>query len=105
MQGRNVGSTGLGLHILDIMQCSFHLVRQKFVLFLFCQKVVWKLRINATQKQNKNKLKLEFKKSKTADVSINYAPSSLSTSFWSFCTERSANSARASAYRETIENQ
>lgn len=26
-----------------------------------------------------------------------YVPSSLSTSFWSFCTDRSANSARASA--------
>ncbi|KAL0131321.1 hypothetical protein PUN28_002688 [Cardiocondyla obscurior] len=31
-----------------------------------------------------------------------YAPSSLSTSFWSFCTDLSANSARASACKNAI---
>jgi len=31
-----------------------------------------------------------------------YAPSSLSTSFWSFCTDLSANSARASACANAI---
>lgn len=36
------------------------------------------------------------------DDMYDHLPSSLSTSFWSFCTDLSANSARASAYGESM---
>lgn len=76
-------SRALLLHRLDILQCRLHLLGQKFVLLLFQHQFVCFQACGFT---------FSF-----YGTLFPHSPSSLSTSFCSFWTDRSANSARVSA--------